>query len=176
MTKILGFDASSSTVGWCVLEDKNGKPKFVECGYFKPAKKGGVFERLKDLKTKTIEIIEKYNPDEIAIEEIMKFLAGGSTATTIISLATVNRTVGLACYEHTGKEPSLCSVMAIRHKLKYGKVFPKKNEIPALVEKHLDITLPIIYGKKQQIKPETYDIADGCAVALYHYYKLMEKK
>jgi len=175
MTRILSFDASSSTVGWCVLDDHNGKPHLIECGYFKPLKKGGTFERLKDLKTKTIEIIEKYQPDDIAIEEIMKFLAGGSTASTIISLATVNRTAGLACYEHTGNEPTLCSVMAIRHKLKFDKVFPKKNEIPALVEKHLGITLPIIKGKKGQIKPETYDIADACAVALYHYYKLMDK-
>jgi Holliday junction resolvasome RuvABC endonuclease subunit len=175
MTRILGLDISSSTAGWGVIDDNNGKPKLVECGFFKPLKKGGTFERLKDLKTKVIQILDEYRPDDIAIEEIMKFLAGGSTASTIISLATVNRTVGLACYEYTGKEPALCSVMAIRHKLKFGKVFPKKNEIPALVEKHLDTTLPIVYGKKGQVKPETYDIADGCAVALYQYYRLMDK-
>jgi Holliday junction resolvasome RuvABC endonuclease subunit len=174
--RVLGLDISSSTVGWGVIDDNNGNPKLVDCGFFKPLKKGGTFERLKDLKTKTIAVIEKYQPTNIAIEEIVKFFAGHSTAKTIISLATVNRTVGLACYEHTGHEPTLCSVMAIRHKLKLTKVFPKKDQMPVLVEKHLNITLPVILGKKGQVKPERYDIADGCAVALYIYYKLMESK
>lgn len=174
--RILGFDASSSTVGYCVLDCIEGEtPKLIVCNFFKPLKKGGTFERLKDLKTKTVKILEKYKPDQICIEEITKFMAGGSTATTIIALATVNRTVGLCCYEFTNKEPSLHSVMAIRHKLKLTKVFPKKDQMQSIAEKHLGVKLETLYNRNGKIKPETYDMADSACVALYHNFKLSGK-
>jgi Holliday junction resolvasome RuvABC endonuclease subunit len=175
--RILGFDASSATVGYCVLDCQEGlTPKLVVCNFFKPLKKGGIFERLKDLKTKVVEILEEYKPDEVCIEEIMKFMPRASTATTIIALATVNRTVGLCCYEYTNKEPLLYSVMAIRHKLKLTKIFPKKDQIQGLIETHLGIKLETLYNRNGKIKPETGDIADACAVALYHWFKISENK
>jgi len=171
---IIGFDVSSAVVGYCVLKCEDEQIKLIKCDYFKPSKKGSLFFKLNGLKQNIISILDTYKPDHVAIEDIAKFMPRISSAQTIICLAAYNRTVGLACYEYLGKDPELCNVMAIRHKLKSGKILPKKEEMPEVIEKHLNIKLPRFRNKNNKIKPETFDVADGCAVALYHYYNLTQ--
>jgi hypothetical protein len=69
--------------------------------------------------------------------------------------------------------------MSIRHGLKINKVFPKKVDMPELVAKHLGIVFPYertTKGKsKDKIKMESYDKADGIAVALYYAFMLTGK-
>ena len=95
-------------------------------------------------------------------------MKGKSTAKTIIMLTTFNRMICLTSYDYLGSSPKLYSVMTIRHGLKTGKELPKKEEMPALVAQHLGITFPYEYNKKGNIKVESFDKADGMAVALYH--------
>jgi hypothetical protein len=99
-------------------------------------------------------------------------MAGKSTAQTIIMLTTFNRMTGLLCYDYLGHSPKLYSVMTIRHGLKLNKIFPKKEQMPELVAKHLGITFPYETNKKGKIKVENYDKADGMAVALYYAFVL----
>jgi Holliday junction resolvasome RuvABC endonuclease subunit len=167
---ILGFDVSSTTIGWCTLswDDTTNDIKFIKMGYLKPIKTGSIIGRIVDTRNKIQKIIVEAKPDYIAIEDIIQFMQGKSTAKTIIMLTTFNRMIGLTSYDYLGKEPTFYSVMTIRHGLKEGKDFPKKEDMPALVAKHLGITFPYEYGKKGQIKAESYDKADGVAVALYH--------
>lgn len=167
---ILGFDASSTTIGYCVLtlDDTNNSISFVKAGYIKPLKKGTIIERIVDTRNKVQKVIVDAQPDHIAIEEIIQFMKGKSTAKTIIMLTTFNRMICLTSYDYLGSSPKLYSVMTIRHGLKTGKELPKKEEMPALVAQHLGITFPYEYNKKGNIKVESYDKADGMAVALYH--------
>ncbi len=167
---ILGFDASSTTIGYCVLtlDDTNNSISFVKAGYIKPLKKGTIIERIVDTRNKVQKVIVDAQPDHIAIEEIIQFMKGKSTAKTIIMLTTFNRMICLTSYDYLGNSPTLYSVMTIRHGLKTGKELPKKEEMPALVAQHLGITFPYEYNKKGNIKVESYDKADGVAVALYH--------
>ena len=65
--------------------------------------------------------------------------------------------------------------MTIRHGLKIDGDFPKKEDMPALVAKHLGITFPYEYDKKGKVKVESYDKADGVAVALYQAFLLAGK-
>jgi hypothetical protein len=87
--------------------------------------------------------------------------------------------VGLTSYDYLGRAPELFSVMTIRHGLKLNKIFPKKEDMPELVAKHLGITFPYertTKGKtKGKIKMESYDKADGMAVALYYAFVLTGK-
>jgi Holliday junction resolvasome RuvABC endonuclease subunit len=135
--------------------------------YIKPIKDGSIIERIVDTRNKIQKIIADAKPDYIAIEDIIKFMKGKSTAQTIIMQATFNRMIGLASFDYLKKAPELYSVMAIRHGLKLNKIFPKKEDMPTLVSKHLGITFPYEYNKKGKIKVESYDKADGIAVALY---------
>jgi Holliday junction resolvasome RuvABC endonuclease subunit len=170
MKTVLGFDASSTTIGYCVLslDETTNDISFVKAGYIKPLKKGTIIERIVDTRNKVQKVIVDSQPDHIAIEEIIQFMKGKSTAKTIIMLTTFNRMICLTAYDYLGNSPVLYSVMTIRHGLKFGKDFPKKEEMPAPVAQHLGITFPYEYNKKGNIKVESYDKADGIAVALYH--------
>jgi Holliday junction resolvasome RuvABC endonuclease subunit len=170
MKCILGIDCSSTTIGYAVLyiNEKSNEIIFSYASYLKPIKKGTIIERIVDTRNKINVIINKVNPDYIAIEDIIQFMQGKSTAKTIITLTTFNRMIGLLSYDYLKNSPALFNVMSIRHGLKFDKIFPKKEDMPALVSKHLGITFPYEKNKKGGIKVENYDMADGIAVALYY--------
>lgn len=170
---ILGFDVSSTTVGWSIINIMDDDSlQYVVSGYLKPSKKGTIFDRLNDLKTKAQSIISQYKPTNIALEEIISYMPGKSSAKTIITLAVFNRTLGMAAFEYLGASPALLNVMSIRHGLKKNKDLPSKDQMPELVANHLNIDFPYQYNRKNEIKTESYDEADGIAVALYYALKL----
>lgn len=174
MTKILGIDCSSTTIGWCILDaDVVTKDiKFIKADYLKPIKKGSIVDRIADTRNKINVILNTEKPDMVGIEDIISFMKGKSTAKTIITLTTFNRMTCLAAYDYLKKSPELFNVMTIRHGLKIGKDLPKKEQMPELVAKHLGITFPYQINKKGKIKEESLDMADGVAVALYYAFLL----
>lgn len=175
--RVLGLDASTTTIGVSVI-DYTIHPfkdipsvKLIHNSFFKPPKKGEIFNRLNVVREFIKRTINEWNPNYIALEDIVLFMKGFSTAKTITALAVLNRTVGLAIYDTCGKPPHLLNVMKIRHTIKKDKELPSKEDIPELVAFHLGIEFPWIYkvnkktGEKEKIK-ENNDIADGIAVAL----------
>jgi Holliday junction resolvasome RuvABC endonuclease subunit len=172
MQTILGFDVSSKTIGWCVLQTDGCVINFVKASYVSPIKKGHIIDRIADTRDKIQDIINQVKPDYIGVEDIIQFMQGKSTAKTIIMLTTFNRMVGLLAHDYLKKAPDLFNVMTIRHGLKTDKELPKKENIPELVSKHLGITFPYQLDKKGKIKVESFDMADGVAVALYYAFIL----
>ncbi len=174
--KILGFDASSTTIGYSIIEiDDNDDIKLIDASYIKPLKKGHIIERISHTRDIINNLINKVKPDYIAIEDIIQFMKGKSTAKTIIMLTTFNRMVGLCAFDYLKRPPELFNVMTIRHGIKIDKKFPAKEEIPGVVAYHLGISFPFELNKKGNIKEENYDKADGIAVALYYAFKLTNK-
>lgn len=168
MQTILGIDCSTKTIGYSVIEtdDQFSNPKLIICSYIKPPQKGNRFERIIETQKMINIILNKYKPNIIGIEEIIKFLKGRSGANTIIALARINTSVGLTCYNFLGYCPLMCNVMAVRHGIKLDKELPKKEEIPELIENILGIKFPYVMNGKN-IAEESFDAADSCAVALY---------
>ena len=177
MSNLLGLDISSTTIGWCALtiNESAGTFKLKDYGYIKPIKTGTIIERIVDTRNVVKELLDRVEPDYVGIEDIVQFIQGRSTANTVITLTSFNRMIGLLCYDWMGKLPELFSVMSIRHGLKIGKIFPKKEDMPELVAKHLGIKFPYTKGKTGKLKVENYDIADGMAVALYYAFILTGK-
>lgn len=178
--RILGLDVSSSCIGWGLLEiDDSNNIKYLDSGLIKPVKDGSILERLHGTRDLVETLIKKIKPDHIGIEDIINFIRNKSTAVTIITLAVFNRMVGLLSLDLIGSSPQLFGVLDIRHGLKINKTFPKKENMPELVAKHLDIKFPYIYinrGKtKGKIHVTSYDRADGLAVALHYAFILTGK-
>lgn len=177
---VLGFDVSSTCIGWCVLNIDNvsGLIEFVSVNYLKPIKIGSIMDRVIDTRNKISAIINTVKPDYIAIEDLIKFMPR-STATTVVTLTTFNRMICLLAYDYLNKTPELLNVMSIRHGLKIDKVLPKKEDMPELVATHLKIIFPYertTKGKtKGKIKIESYDMADSVAVALFYAFILTGK-
>lgn len=168
--RVLGFDASTTTIGVSVVDYDDSKQILVHCDYFKPPKDGDIFVRLATVRAFVFEMLDKYKPDDVALEDIILFMKGKSSAKTVTGLAVLNRTVGLAIFNHFGKPPVLLNVLKIRHALKEDKALPAKEDMPELIAKRLGIDFPYRYvsrGKtKGKIAVESYDMADGIAVSL----------
>jgi Holliday junction resolvasome RuvABC endonuclease subunit len=173
--KILGLDISSTTIGWAILDiDDKNNISFVKCDYIKPLKDEPILDRIYATKSIVSDIIAKEKPDYIGIEDLILFMPK-STATTTTTLSAFNRVIAIMAYDYLASHPGLFSVMTIRHGLKLGKILPKKEDMPELVAKHLGITFPYVKGKTGKIKEESFDMADGIAVALYYAFVLTGK-
>ena len=175
MTTIVSFDVSSTTIGFGVLETDGYKINYIKSGYYKPIHSGSIIEDLIETRKEISKIINDSKPDIICIEDIIKFMKGKSTADTIIKLTSFNRMICLLAYDYLNEYPKLFNVLSIRHGLKENKILPKKEDMPALVSKHLGITFPYEYNKKGKSKVENEDVADGIAVGLYYAFVLTGK-
>lgn len=183
MKRVMGLDASSTTIGLCLLRYDDKKIELEHVEFYKPTKKGDVFERLQDVRKYIFDKVSEFRPDEVSLEEILLWMGGGkrcpvckqkmgrqSTAKTITTLTALNRTVGLAVLDKTGHSPYLYNVMKIRHQIKKGKKIPKKEDVPERVAKILDIDFPYKLNKRNNIAKENEDMADAIAVALCHIF------
>lgn len=178
-TIVLGLDVSSSCVGICILSVEGELIEYIYSEYHKPQKTGNLFERLDKTKKHIINVIEKWKPDLIAIEEIIQFMKGSSGAKTIIALTTFNRTIGLTAFEQIGKPPEMYSVLQIRHGIRRAAnltKLPAKEDLPEVLVKLLNIKFPWEYNKKGKKLVENYDRSDAICVAYYAALDFINKQ
>jgi Holliday junction resolvasome RuvABC endonuclease subunit len=169
--RILGLDASTKTVGICILDFDGYKSKIVHQEYYKPDKTKRDIEYLLETSAHICGIIDKYDPDKFAIEDYVKFMKSKSSAATTISLALMNTHLRCVIFSKYNQIPESLNVLKIRHAVKLDKKLPTKEDIPDVVAKRLEIDFPWYYKtnrrtKQQQIMEESYDVADAIAVCL----------
>lgn len=170
--KILGLDASTSTIGIAIIKDDGYNLELIYNDFYKPEKENGILDMIIKARTHILNIAKEYSIDHFVIEDYVRFMKDNSTAKTIIPLALLNMSLRLAAIDSLQLEPNFLSVLKIRHTLKKGKdQFPSKEDMPDLVAYHLGIDFPwrekfSPRKKKMVILEESYDIADAIAVAL----------
>ena len=149
---ILGIDPGLAIVGWGVLESNKGRVRPLAFGAITTPAHTNVEERLcmieQDLKT----IIEKYHPDEMAIEELF-FTNNITTGIAVaeargVILCTAHKN-GVAISEYTPLQVKQAVVG-------YGKA--EKRQVIAMVTSLLKL--------EQAPKPD--DTADAVAIAICH--------
>lgn len=150
---IVGFDPGLATLGYGVITtDKNGRPEMVDYGVVLTPKDENLAVRLCMLEKGIEQIIDKFKPDEIAIEELF-FAKNVKTAISVahargVILLTANKRCG-RIYEYTP--------LQIKQALTgYGRA--DKNQIQQMVKTFL----------KLKSIPRPDDAADALAVALCH--------
>ncbi|MBQ9544982.1 MAG: crossover junction endodeoxyribonuclease RuvC [Clostridia bacterium] len=67
---ILGIDPGIATVGFGVVETKNAASRYVNCGVISTPAGERTEKRLWDIFRETGELIERYRPEALAIEEL----------------------------------------------------------------------------------------------------------
>ncbi|MFZ4795883.1 MAG: hypothetical protein ACOYMA_00220 [Bacteroidia bacterium] len=184
MRLIVGLDISTSTIGWAGLFVENKQIKNVVYGYYKPLKnkddkinfllqtKKDILNLIKNLIIKD-QIIDDI---KICVEDILLFTKN-TTATTVTSLAAINRVLCVSLYEDYNNV-SLLPVQTIRAKLRRvvnSEITISKELVPETVEKIIkkyDSNWAFEYqlNKKGKMIIENYDKADGIAVALSFAY------
>jgi|GEM_PF-3450296 len=175
-TKILGLDVSSSTIGYGLIEISDNNIVLLKSGVVKPHQDDNMIRSLAKTRDYISALFETCEPNVIVIEDIIKFMKGQSSANTIIKLTSFNRMICLLANDYLNEPPKLLSVLTIRHAIKLDKSIPKKEEVPLILQNHLNYKTTINVNKKGNLRPEYFDEADGIACALAYYIKFIKNK
>ena len=150
---IVGFDPGLATLGYGVIKkEERGKPVMLDYGIVSTPKELNLAERLCMIEKGVKQIIEKYKPDEVAIEEL--FFA--KNVTTGINVAHARGVVLLTCVKECGRIYEYTPLQIKQALTGYGRA--EKKQIQAMVKTFL--------GLNAVPKPD--DAADALAVALTH--------
>jgi crossover junction endodeoxyribonuclease RuvC len=155
--RILGIDCGTAITGWAVLETKG--PKLLACGTIETSKYTPEEHRLLDLGSSIRELLEEFNPDDLAIEDLFFF----RNATTVIK---VSQARGVVIYEAAKKGLRYFSYTPPQVKQRitgYGKA--DKQQMIFMVNKIL----------KLEEKVTQDDAADAVAIAYCHYLAVGDK-
>jgi crossover junction endodeoxyribonuclease RuvC len=150
---ILGIDPGLATLGYGVIEkDNKGNCRAVDCGVVVTPKHEGMPVRLAVLEEGVNAVLDKYNPDEIAMEELFF----SKNITTGIAVAHARGVALLTCVKRCGKLYEYTPMQIKQALTGYGKA--DKKQIQSVVTSMLKL--------KSVPKPD--DAADALAIALCH--------
>ncbi len=150
--RILGIDPGFAIVGYGVIDYEKGKYKTVDYGKITTPAGMDMPLRLKEVYDGILRLIELFNPDVLAIEELffntnVKTAIAVGHARGVIVLAAANK--GIKINEYTPLQIKQAVVG-------YGRA--DKNQVQQMVKMFL--------GLKEVPKPD--DTADALAVAICH--------
>lgn len=148
--RILGIDPGIAIVGWGVLEQKGIRFYPVDYGSIQTPANMPLPKRLDMINRQLCEIIEKYSPDRLAVEELF----WNTNQKTGIAVAQA-RGVILLCAQQHGLEINEYTPLQVKQAVVgYGRA--EKAQVIAMVT--------TLLGLKSPPKPD--DTADALAVAL----------
>ncbi len=157
---ILGIDPGFAIVGYSVIEYRGNEIKALEYGAITTDSKLLFPDRMKIIYDELINIIDEYQPEDLAIEELffnknVKTAMKVSQARGIEIMAAVNK--GLNIYEYTPLQIKQATVG-------YGRA--EKHQVQEMVK--------VLLNLKETPKPD--DVADALAVAICHGSSLKFKE
>lgn len=152
---ILGIDPGLATLGYGVIEkDERGNFRAIDCGVVLTPKDEGLPVRLALLEEGIQKILDKYKPDEIAMEELFF----SKNITTGIAVAHARGVALLTCVKACGKLYEYTPMQIKQALTGYGKA--DKKQMQSVVTSLL----------KLKAVPKPDDAADALAIALCHGY------
>lgn len=149
---VLGIDPGLATLGWGVLKSDRGRFETVDYGVVSTPKEESLPVRLAMLEEGVNELIDKYHPDEIALEELFF----NNNITTGINVAQARGVILLTCVKKCGRLYEYTPLQIKQALTGYGRADKKQMQIMVKTLLRLD-NIP---------KPD--DAADALAVALTH--------
>ena len=159
--KILGIDPGTATTGFGILECSNNSLKTIDCGWIETTNKDITGERLIQIFDGITAIIDKHNPDVLAIERLFFF---------------INHKTAMAVAESIG----VIKMAAERKKLKVIAFAPADIKLTVSGSGRADKTIMKasvrkILGIRSPKKKKTHfdDLADALAVAICYARKNM---
>ncbi len=151
---ILGIDPGIGRCGWGIVEGKNSAFKALNYGCIETSSKKEIPQRLREIYEQIEEIIKKYSPDALAIEELF-FNTNAKTAFVVgqargvVLLAGARAKIPIFIYTPLQVKIALTG---------YGRA--EKSQIGQMVKTLL----------KLNAVPKPDDTADALAIALSHIF------
>ena len=150
--RILGIDPGLAIVGWGVIEAVGGRFYPVACGSVTTPAHTDVDARLSMIYDDVSRLMEKYKPEEMAIEELFF----NTNRTTAITVAEARGVVLLAAHRHGIRISEYTPPQVKQAVVGYGRA--EKKQVIAMVTSLLKLPAP----------PKPDDTADALALALCH--------
>ncbi|MFQ6612814.1 MAG: crossover junction endodeoxyribonuclease RuvC [Fidelibacterota bacterium] len=150
--RVMGVDPGLGTTGFGVLDQKGKQVKLVAFGTVKPPTKLPLADRLEYLNSHMVELLDKFNPGTMAIEDTfysrnVKSAMLLGQARGVLLLAAASR--GIPCVEYAPRKVKQSVV---------GNGAADKTQVQYMVRNIL----------RMEKRPITLDISDALAVALCH--------
>lgn len=150
--RVIGIDCGVALVGWEVLEVLGNKYIHIAGGVIETTKNSDMQLRLKKIYEDLVEIIKKYQPQEMAIEEIFYFknnktVIAVSQARGVIMLTGILNKIPV--YGYTPLEVKVAVTG-------YGRA--EKKQVQSMVQRLLNL----------KEKPKQDDWADAIAISICH--------
>ena len=157
---ILGVDPGTLITGYGVIEERNGRLKVLDVDVVRNRSVLTMPVRLKSIYNALCNVIERYHPDEFAIETAFY----GKNAQSAMKLGHARGVSILAAvnYEIPTTEYSPREVK----KAVVGSGAASKDQVSYMVQSILNLESP----------PKFYDATDALAVALCHYHRSIKAR
>lgn len=152
MTRVLGIDPGTATVGWAVLETTPNTPTVIAYGHIETPADEPMPQRLYTIHDDIAHLIEKYRPSDVAVEELF-FFKNHKTVITVAESRGVTLLAAQQAHCFIGEYTPLQIKQALTS---YGRADKKQMQETVVSVLKLD-EIP---------KPD--DTADALAIALCH--------
>ena len=149
---VLGIDPGLAIVGWGIIESNRGNMRPIAYGAITTPAHTNIEDRLLIIKKDLEGIIEKYKPDEIAIEELFF----NTNITTGIAVAEARGVILCTAHAMGVKISEYTPLQVKQAVVGYGKA--EKCQVISMVTSLLKLPKP----------PKPDDTADAIAIAICH--------
>lgn len=156
---ILGIDPGIATVGWGVVSLEKGSFRYIDCGTINTPAGMRVERRLFLIHMALCDIIKRYTPDEISVEELFF----NNNQKTVINVAQARGVILLTAEESRLPIFEYTPLQVKQAMVGYGRAEKKQVMEMTRVFLHLD-SMP---------KPD--DAADALALAICHGHSRSSK-
>jgi len=181
---LLSLDISTSCTGWCVFDDD---VRLRGYGHINLSKHKGLYEKASKVKTELLNMIIRYDIQEVAVEEnLQAFRPGLSSAKTLMTLAQFNGVVRWLCHSELGVPVYAHNVNSARKNvgLKIDRKSTRKTKDQVMDwvsvsnngnKKEVTIAWPTKILKsgpnkgKLRTCAEAYDMADAYVIGKAHF-------
>ena len=152
---ILGIDPGSKIMGYGIILTAGKKPQLVKMGVFNFSRIADHYLRMENIFMSTLELIDTFHPDELAIEAPFY-------GKNVQSMLKLGRAQGMAISAALSRQIPIFEYAPRKIKLSItGQGAASKEQVAAFLKSVLHF---------DEI-PKNLDATDGLAVALCHFYQ-----
>jgi crossover junction endodeoxyribonuclease RuvC len=153
---ILGIDPGTNVMGFGVIRVVGSRVEMVEMGILDLRKEGDTYLKLKKIYDFVITLIEKFLPDEFAIEA--QFFGKN-----VQSMLKLGRSQGVAIAAALQRDLPIAEYAPLKIKMSItGNGAASKEQVAMMIQKTLKVDLD----------PKYLDATDALAIALCHHYQM----
>jgi crossover junction endodeoxyribonuclease RuvC len=149
---VLGIDPGTATVGWAILDEVRGNVSAVAYGHITTSPKNSTAERLFEVARDLQEVMEKYKPNEAAVEDLFFF----KNVKTVMKVSQARGSILLTLEKNCVSIFEYTPLQVKQALTGYGRA--EKKQVQIMVQQILKL--------KSIPKPD--DTADALAIALCH--------